>query len=105
MSGGEYDVLGFIGVTEKAGMQNRGGGSAGSLSSYPPPFLLFKVVACFLLQSVEPEQRKRHLPIVRRPAAREQAMMSISTIHGKKSRHMTDSEAEVTESAATQKQR
>jgi hypothetical protein len=60
MLGGAYDVLESIGVTEKAGMQNRGGGSAGSLSSYLLPFLLFKAAARSLLQCVESEQRRRH---------------------------------------------
>ena len=58
MLGGEYDVPEFIGITKK-----QGGGSAGSLSSYSFPFLLFKAVACFLLQCVEPEQESDPLPM------------------------------------------
>jgi hypothetical protein len=62
MLGGAYDVLESIGVTVKAG-----GGSAGSLSSYPFSFLLSKAVAHFLLQCVEQLEL-----IIRRRAAREQ---------------------------------
>jgi hypothetical protein len=43
---------------ETIGVQNLGEGSAGSLSSYSFPFLLFKAVACFLSQCVELSQRK-----------------------------------------------
>lgn len=102
-----------IGVTEIVGMQNLGGGSASFLSLLSSSFCIVRNrnQFPFTMSMAEPEQGTRQLSIVRGTAAaqhRNKATMSISppmAIRSKKSRHMTDREAEVMRSAAAQKQR